>query len=330
MSSTVSPASAGGSAKTNTPELAAQAKSLTIDVAAEGKEDHDFDWSVRKIAGECLVDRPLWLDHTRTRHDGRGLAPYSIRYVSNKEAILKAFEDEEVAIRKAIWRKVRELLGDDEVTPAIMIDQRTAADGSSRATLDLVFDSHKAVQAVADQLRHLHIQFSNGNADCLEFELNTNSLASDILVVECLRLPIDDVLNTEQLFEAFTDMASGVGTVLGLGEIIMKSKRQKILAPHGVVRCYVKIHEHNMGIPWSQLVNKLPSRFVWHGFPYTLRFQGSQLLKEDVYSSNYPASPAEEANQGTSAASSSKRPRTPNGESSLDSTTAKRSRSNEE
>lgn len=331
MSTTVSPASDGGAAHKKTQELAAQDKVLKIDVTRKGNAPGDFRASVKQLAGACPDDQPLWLDHTETDYDARGMAPYSVRYACDREATSKMLVDNEAAVRRDIWRKLRQLLdgdgNDNGSTPAVMIDHGTRTADSSCAIVDLVFTTHKHVQKVSIELKQLELQHDDGECSRFKYSFITNSLSGDILVVECLRLPIDDASDTQALLEAFSDMAAGVGKVLGIAELVTNSKEWNVRARNGVTRVYIKIHERNMAIDWSELVHKLPTRFVWHGFPYTLRFQGSGLLKEDVFSSNYPSGADSEANEGASVVSPSKRPRTSNGEATSDSTAAKRPRS---
>lgn len=227
MSSTVSPAN-GGDVSQSDPLALRKGATLKIDVPAETETTSAaFETVIEPLAGQLPRDFPFWHNHSEIDEDVRGLLPFTIRYCCTAAQSYMIPSNDHEEIRSAIWREVGSLLEDDENLPRIRFDQRSIETSSNHGSLELVFGSHYAMSEVEKYFKRLEIKASDGTVSVYEQQGTTNSLAGDILVFECYRLPLDGV-DPQELLKAFTAVASAVGNVLGIGQPVTKSKENDI------------------------------------------------------------------------------------------------------
>lgn len=289
MPQTVSPANATVKAE---PSDCGDEDLLRIDLAAES--DKDFRNSLIPLAGLCPIDEPYWTNHSDI-FTARGCQALTIRYMST-EGMLPSIEDIADKIRAAIWRKISGLTYKDGAPPpfpSIVFDESSMPDHDGMGVIDLVFPSLKeygsAYKSIVRDLHSIEIAGVEGDkTHVYEYACSTNSLDGSIIVIECLRLPIDS-LDAKAVFAALNTMVQPLGSVLGLCKIGVGSKTWGISKQDsGIVRFYLQLTPEKMATSWEHsIVPLLPTHFVCNGVPYTLRYYGVELHKKKSFSTNF-------------------------------------------
>lgn len=258
---------------------------LTIDVAAEDTEG--VDQVIEPLAGNLPKDLPVWTNHTELDEDTRGMYAFTIRYgCSERPSFIVPFEIQE-EVRNGIWRRVRQILQDDDAVPTVMFDECRSTHGSTYGAIDLVFTSDDALKKVLDKIDDIEVELDDGSVTTYDLRCSTNSLNGNILVFECLRLPLDTI-DPHELLEAFKDVAASVGTVLGIGKVVTEVGEWGLRRETGSLRGYIRIHPNNLTLPWRELSRRLVTHFKWQGYPYYFSFPGREHLEEDRVSADYP------------------------------------------
>lgn len=274
----------GNTVKDESPEPSDE-RTCRVDASADSNED--LRHSLVPLAGDVPRDsRYFW---GQLNSDSRGLLAKTMRFVCKSEATLTTSVDVQDKARDAIWSKTSQMLRSKAVArglPRIIFNELPLAHGTRRGIIDLVFPSMDAWDACC-KLNDLHIEGVKGKTHTFSYQTGTRTLPGNILAVQCLGLPIDD-LDSRALLEAFGSMSSAVGTVLGLVKIVITSEQWDIENQFsGAVRFYIEIDQDNMAISWSRLIKKLPTHFQCNGFPYALSYVDRDLHREDVFSSDY-------------------------------------------
>lgn len=296
------------------PNAESQA-TLRIDLTADSAEDQLSE--LTPIVGSTPLDEPFWHNHA-TMPPARGLGPRTMRYKSNRCSIPEQW-DHLCKARHAIWDKINEALPNGaaaKALPSIVFDISADPDDHHAGVLDLVFASHEAFEEAyrimggLDQIVVAGVHPDDDDAHIYKFECSTNSMPGRIVPFECIRLP-SDTLDGSAVLAAFQEIFKSLGSVEGMIRVTVHSQRWSVRGQNvGVWRGYVELAPENMAPPWQEVISQLPTHWVCNGIPYTLRYPGSHLHEEDVFSRDFtiPAPPApEETDQQSVASSSSKR-----------------------
>lgn len=226
------------------------------------------------------------------------------RYASKGKGRLLRDADSQDSARDAIWSEVRQLAPQghaQDVLPTVVFSE--TSDGQF---VDLVF---KDCAAGADALHAFHQQFDQLEISTqrdgeettwhtLEYVCVNNSLDGTILPFEIHGLPIDHI-DAKSLFDGITSMASPIGTVLGIGKVVMTSQQWDLVGHFsGVVRGYCKLSSKSMRLPWRTLAQSLPTRFKWDGVTYALTQPGEDRIQHEVVSIDYCPTRREDQDDG--------------------------------
>lgn len=279
-----------------------QSRQLRVPPAGDEGESH-FDFYVAHLYGTLPKDTPFWRNMTVLCEDRRGAGPMTVRYASKGKGRLLRDADSQDSARDAIWSKVREIVPNgsaQDVLPTVVFSET-----SKGQFVDLVF---KDCAAGADALHAFHQQVDELKISTqkegettwhtLEYVCVSNSLDGAILPFEIHGLPIDHI-DAKSLFDGVTSMASPIGTVLGIGKVVMTSQQWDLVGQFsGVVRAYCKLSTKSMRLPWRTLAQSLPTRFKWDGVTYALTHPGEDRHRHDVVSIDYCPTRQEDQDDG--------------------------------
>lgn len=312
MSASTAPDSADHTSINAESQAKQQDTTVRIDLAGEPSDDHCSE--TIPTAGSPPYDAPFWINHAFL-HTPRGLGPRTIRYISNKGSISEDWKHAST-IRDAIWHKLDEILATGaagDSLPSIVLDTSPISDDDGKGVLDLVFASDEsfdeAYDKIVDGFDPIVLAGVEGEGETRTYKLqcSTNSLEGKVIPFECIRLPLDR-LDGQAVLAAFREVFKALGSVLGISEVTITSERWDVEdRAAGVLRGYLELSPEWMTTEWDEAVSELPTHWVCNGFPYTLRYPGSDLHGEDVYSRDFTIPVADKTTQQSATPPSRKR-----------------------
>lgn len=317
MSSTVSPSDGGNAhVKKESPQLEDE-RILRIKTSEEA--DNDLNLVFVPLFGAPPPDSPVWQGMTHRKMDFRALGAYTVRYKCRRALSSRDY----AAVRQAIFRRLQQLLADNQVSAlaGIAFDEAvTDANGDRPGIIDLVFDSFNSLVDVVHGLDRIEVEGRHGIQHSFSHAAFTLSLGGSILPLDCHNLPVD-ALDNEALFNAFQAALQPAGSLLGFGKLTTWSRRLDIKRQGtGVARLYLQLHEENISTPWNRFVDLLPTHLKINGVVHSLHYCGRHLHTEDVISPNFTVAKIDE----TEAQAAKKRRAAPSDGSTSGSTAAKR------
>lgn len=275
-------------------------------------EDHERNIAVRILpfAGACPDEGSLFFDRADCYHDYRSLSRFTLRFEEKEGNDMFADNRVQDAVKASVWDVLSKVMSDctlPQDLPRIIIhDFKGGKDESSgTSVVDLVFPCEKAFDCV-NELKEIDIGDWDGQRRVFTRGLYTCALPSDIFVIDCLDVKLEEI-DSEKLFSAFTMMTASIGSLVGMAKIFVGKEdweQQLFPAYSGSIRAYVKLNVVSFAAPLKGLVAKLPTFFVWLGASHKLLYTGRHLHKEPVYSPDYGLSTASQPGTTASTATS--------------------------
>lgn len=254
--------------------------------------DTDFEYHVQPLHGNLPIDEPFCINHAHLDDDRRGCGPMTLQYYSAEPGRLgrdqTAVQD---STRQSIWKKIRQLLPNAQVSdilPQVAFDE-CAAKGQ---TIDLIFNQTPAGKEAMDAFMEAHEfieteKLGRNQWRSFYFLCWTNSLGGNILPFDVHRLPLDR-FDPKDLFDGLARMASPVGTLLGMGNVVMKSSEWGVEGiKTGITRGYIQLSAKSMTLSFEELAHLLPTRFLWCGTAHSLYYSGHCKHATEVVSPDY-------------------------------------------
>lgn len=235
--------------------------------------------------GTCPQDVPLELGTTYTTIDRRMLSPWTVRYRANVVGHLNSMRLQDQII-SAVLSRVKEVVPDEvgrTARPGVIFDADDDEKPTSRkrACLDLLCGTAEVFMAVRACLTTIEVEPVKGERVVYSQHRWSNSLPGYLFPIDILRLPQGSALKYE-FFTALKSMVSRVGEALGVGHVMLADERGLT----GITRAYVKLSPDAMRLNLSEMVALLPTRLIYDGSGYTLRYTGCSLNEKRIDSRN--------------------------------------------
>lgn len=283
---------------------------------------YKMDGAVVPIQGKCPDERPYFSEPASVLPDTRRLSPLTVRFQEQGGNLFgKGYNHD--AVRAALWNQLTDLMTDCTLPrdlPRIVFHERESRDSGApdKGLFDLVFPSVKALNSLAT-LKEINLGGFGSDHRVFSLILATNALSSDIFVLDCLNFPLEQS-DGKALFAALKDMTAGLGSLIGVGKIIVRQRgwdHDTHALFSGTIRFYVKLSRASMVASLQDLVARIPSHLLWFGTPHKLSFVGCNLQTQIKHSADYPlCSSPSPSEPSAPTASSSTQPGTQESETS--------------
>lgn len=278
---------------------------LQVPAAAAG--DHGLEYSLLQYHGNRLDDYPFYFEFAQRVQDRRKLPRLSVRFKSKaqlpQQTGMTNNASRQAEVRTAVWSAYKSLVthkSDASGLPKVVFD---SMDGFE--TITVIFTSIAAFEAFANNVKAINLDSDAQSKRNHVQDAMTNTLSGDILVFECLGLPMDTIEEAE-LFASLKTMVSGLGSLESLADVVATSENGEISVEAGILRCYVKLARANLAIDYARLLGNMPTHFKWYGIAYTLIWPRHDHPNYVNHSADYPHSKASSSNAADTASAAKK------------------------
>ncbi|PWN24741.1 hypothetical protein BDZ90DRAFT_262959 [Jaminaea rosea] len=284
------PDSASGSPKPSLQSETAHSQ-LQVTIKSPSSLPTTSQLRITAIEGQELLDDPNWTDFTRASSDRRLMKPLTMRFVSQSPTAFDRLFEQHNDVRRCIWEKLSQQMGDcglKDRRSTILIDRDPLVKAQEGGYVDITFSSETAFARLLGRLSSIRLVLPCGAVIVLTRTDMSNSLRGDIMPFDVLRLPVT-VHNAKDILRSLDDMASGVGSVIGIAKHeIIESSFNPPQVISDKIRGWIKLWPASMTLPFAALVERLPTACKWRGVPFTLWYPGRALHKTASPSIDYP------------------------------------------